>query len=266
MDGFFPQNARFDGLTTNTHTSDDEQIKIQIAKTDRIRRDAFKIRHDGYLSQNFIRSDGSGLFADDYDDAESTRIVVAYKDDLPVATVRVCCFDPSGQIRGAQKLPAMEIFGPEISTMTGACSPGVVLKTAVEVGRLARHPDYATDKRVIHALFRAVGYLVLFFEADIVLNACRTHHMPFYRRFGFKKLLEPKLYPGLTFEAGLMAVERAQYDEAKGKLSFLQGISKQDSAYAELISGMRFGLTDTQEPFCSFMPVSQGGMLASALG
>jgi hypothetical protein len=120
---------------------------------------------------------------------------------------------------------------------------------------------------VMHTLFRAVGYLVLFFRAEIVLNACRPHHVPIYRRFGFDKLEEPKLYPGLTFAAGLMACYADRYDNARAKLSFLRGVSAADDEYFELMSGERtsFAPAVPGQAFRARQPVDCVGQ-AQALG
>jgi hypothetical protein len=219
-----------------------DRIRIQLALTPQIRLDAYKLRHDAYLSYNFIHEDPSGLFEDDYDSRDNVRILVAYKNGRPAGTVRVVLFDPCGTFPQADKVPAMEIFGDEIRALTAPQEGENRYRRAVEVGRLARSAEFANDKAVMHTLFRAVGYLVLFFRADFVLNACRPHHMPIYRRFGFDKLEEPKLYPGLTFAAGLMACHADRYDNARAKLSFLRGVSANDDEYFELMSGERTSL------------------------
>jgi len=258
MDGFFQPSNLDIAIPGATPPLRDDEIQLQLALTDLTRKHAYKIRHEGYLSYNFIVPDSTGLFEDAYDGRPNVRTVVAYKDDKPAATVRVCLFDPSGAFPGADKLPAMEIFDEEIRALTGVPGGPNRPKRAVEVGRLARAPEFANDKKLIHALFRAVGYLVLYFKADIVLNACRPHHMPMYRRFGFQNIQEPRLYPGLTFEAGLMACERGAYGSACEKLPFLRRISPLDDAYQSLICGERTVLDDPAKA-----PVDFGLLAAS---
>ena len=239
MDGFFSFSKSAASRSEAPALFAPERVEIQLALTPKIRQDAYKLRHDAYLSYKFIHEDPSGLFEDPYDARENVRLLTAYKNGRPAGTVRVCLFDPTGGFPQADKVPAMEIFGDEIRALTAPGQGQDGYRRAVEVGRLARSPEFANDKAVIHALFRAVGYLVLFFRADIVLNACRPHHVPIYRRFGFDKLEEPKLYPGLTFAAGLMACHAERYDNACAKLAFLRGISSTDQEYFELMSGER---------------------------
>jgi hypothetical protein len=252
MDGFFQPSNLDISVPGATPPLREDEVELQLALTDLTRTHAYKIRHEGYLSYNFIVGDSSGLFVDAYDGRPNVRTVVAYRDNQPAATVRVCLFDPSGEFPGADKLPAMEIFDSEIRALTANVEAGRKPKRAVEVGRLARAPEFANDKKLIHALFRAVGYLVLYFKADIVLNACRPHHMPMYRRFGFQNVQEPRLYPGLTFEAGLMACERSSYGSACEKLPFLRRISPLDDAYQSLICGERTTFSDPTKPGLDF--------------
>ena len=233
-------------------------ISLQLAMNPLIAQDAFRIRHEGYRAYGFVEEQADGLFKDKYDGRSNVKIVVIYKDNVPAATVRLCLFDASGQTPGADCVPAMEIFDTEIREMlAGFASPGAPQR-AVEVGRMSRALEFANDKSVIHALFRAVGYLVLHFRADIVLNACRTHHLPMYRRFGFQKIQEPRLYPNLNFETALTACFRAHFGSAKADLPFLRGISTEDAVYGSLIAGERTALYPSEPA-----PVWQASSLAA---
>jgi hypothetical protein len=259
MDGFLLPSPMEHISRNGQAIAPPDGIEIQLAMTPPTRAQAYKIRHDGYLSYNYIIAREDGSFSDKYDERQNVRTVVVYKNQVAAATVRVCLFDPSGNFPDADRIPAMEIFGSEIREMTaaGAASPANGLR-AVEVTRLARHGDFANDKTIIHALFRAVGYLVLYFQADIVLNACRPHHMPIYTRFGFQKIEEPRQYPNLTYKAGLMACYRSNYGNARRNLSFLRGISTDDQAYASLIAGERCTLdASAPEKLTQHAPVPQ---------
>ena len=263
MDGFLLPSPMEHFSRNEQNVTVRNSIEIQLALSTATRAQAYKIRHDGYLSYNYIIAREDGLFSDKYDDRLNVRTVVVYKDQIPAATVRVCLFDPSDVFPEADRVPAMEIFEPEIRKMTeaGASAPGNGLRV-VEVTRLARHCDFANDKTIIHALFRAVGYLVLYFQADIVLNACRPHHMPIYTRFGFQKLEEPRQYPNLTYKAGLMACFRSDYSDARRNLPFLRGISTSDQAYASLIAGERCYLgASAPEKFVPHTLVPQKGYI-----
>ena len=235
-----------------------DDVSLQLALNPIIARDAFRVRHDGYQSYGYVDPQEDGLFIDKYDGRPNVKLVVIYKNNVPAATVRMCLFDASGQTPGADRVPAMEIFEQEIREMLSGFAMPDAPQRAVEVSRMARSPAFANDKSVIHALFRAVGYLVLNFRADIVLNACRPHHIPMYRRFGFQQIQEPRQYPNLTYKAALTACFRAHFGSAKADLPFLRGISTEDAVYGSLIAGERTALYPSEPA-----PVWQASSLAA---
>ncbi len=209
----------------------------RLAVTIKELKEAYKIRHDGYLSYGYIAPQEGGLFSDSYDQARNERTVVIYRADIPAATIRICLHDHSGTWPDASRIPAMEIFREEILALEAAAiqegNPGRV----IEITRFARDPAFANDRSLIIAAFRIVAYLRLYFEADIMINAVRPHHMPMYRRLGFKKVAEPRQYPNLTYCACLMAMLPDNYDAALQKIGFPYGISISDPIYSRLVAG-----------------------------
>lgn len=246
MDGFFATGPQSLALEPVRGRSND-RIEVQLANTPEARRHAYKIRHDAYLSYNYIVPRESGQFSDKYDDRQNVTTVLVYKGGEPAATVRVCLFDPRGSLPDSSLVPAMEIFDSEIRALTSD-ERGRGRLRAVEITRLARRCDLANDIAVIAALFRVVGYLILSYDADIVLNACRPHHIPMYRRFGFQKVEEPRQYPNLTYKAALLACFRSNYDHAQATLPFLRGISVHDCAYERLLDGEIVEVSDSVCP------------------
>jgi hypothetical protein len=107
----------------------------------------------------------------------------------------------------------------------------------LEVMRLARHPDIATEHEPVYALFQMVGYLILHLEADAIISAVRSHHMPFYRRLGFRKVTEPRSYPKLKFLTGLMACTRTDGGDIADSMPILKLLSKQDGVFEDFIAG-----------------------------
>ncbi len=247
MDGFFSL-TKTDLPSLKLRNPKNNEMAIQLAVSDVDANCAYRIRHDGYLSYKYITQWDNGLFVDRYDGRENVRTVIVFKDGRAAATVRVCLFDVTSQFPDAERVPAMEIFDTEIRELMRSLARSGPATRAVEVTRMARLPEFSSDMGIIHALFRAVGYLILFFDADVVLNACRPHHMPMYRRFGFQKLEEPRQYPNLTYKAGLMGCFRSTYGSAAEKLSFLNGISTDDHQYVSLIAGERTMLAPVRSP------------------
>jgi hypothetical protein len=243
MDGFFSSGPHSLAVP-QTHAHVNDRIELQLANTPEARGHAYKIRHDAYLSYNYITPRETGLFSDKYDERQNVATVLVTKGGEPAATVRVCLYDSLGRLPDADRIPAMEIFESEIRALT-CDEQGSGRLRAVEITRLARRCDLANDKAVISAMFRAVGYLVLAYDADIVLNACRPHHIPMYRRFGFRKIEEPRQYPNLTYKAALLACFRSSYDQAQATLPFLRGISVHDWAYEQLLKGELVEVSDS---------------------
>jgi hypothetical protein len=215
-------------------------LEGQLVISPKLARAAYAIRHAGYSSYGYITPRYDGLFFDKYDSKVNSRTVIVFKNGEAAATVRVCLYDPENH--NSSPLPAMEIFGNEIMALL--TSQGTLGKCAraVEITRMARSPTFANDIDIVFALFRLVGYLILYYGADIVFNAVRPHHMAMYRRFGFQKLEEPRQYPNLTYKAGLMACYKSNYDKAKNNLSFLKNLSMEDLTYNGLITGEKVSI------------------------
>ncbi len=200
-------------------------------------RDAWMLRHAAYASHGFIEATPSGMFMDDCDYFPNTKVVVLYRNNLPIGTVRVCLYAPASGIPGADSIPAMDVFRDEITGLLEATPPTLRGPRAVEVMRLATHPDIGNDREPTMALFMVAGYLTLYFEANAVVCAVRKHHMPFYRRLGFKKVTEPRPYPKLKFETGLMACVQRNTEELKRAAPILHPVSVDDDVYENFIHG-----------------------------
>jgi hypothetical protein len=213
--------------------------EAQLALTPLIARQAFAIRHRGYLSYGYITPREDGLFCDKYDGRANERTIVIYRAGRAAATIRVCLYDPNAKWPDADMVPAMEIFGPEIGQLCAAEQAAGRSGRMIEITRFARDPAFANDHSLIISAFRIVAYLRLYFDASVMLNAVRPHHMPMYRRLGFQKLEEPRKYPNLTYSAGLMAMFTGSYDAALRKIGFPHGVSRNDPIYEGLMAGQR---------------------------
>jgi hypothetical protein len=218
-------------------SNEPSNLEARLALTPETMTDAFKLRHASYLSYGYIEPRNNSQFYDEYDLRESCKTVVVYKGGVPAASVRICLLDPDQDAREANSIPATEIFHDEIHALLDGIRPGTRPPRAVEVTRLARHPDHGEDKSLVYALFRLAGYLILHYEADVVLTAVRAHHMAFYRRLGFHKLEDPRAYPNLKFSTGLMACFRSKFADVREQVAFLRNISRQDRFYRSFIAG-----------------------------
>ena len=216
-----------------------DKITARLALSQEVLEEAWNLRHAAYSSHGFIEPKTNGMFMDDWDFRDSTRVIVVYKNEVPVATVRVCLYAPETGIDGAGSLPTMDRFRNEIVDILDKVRVDNGLVRAAEVLRLSRHPDLGADYEPVFALFRMVGYMLLHFDADAVFSAVRRHHIAFYRRMGFRKITEPCPSAKLKFETGLMACVRQKGAELRDSLSVLGLVSKADDNYRDFLAGER---------------------------
>lgn len=222
-------------------------LEAQLAIGDHLNDVSYRLRYQAYKNGGFIPDNEHECFSDEYDAYGNCRTAVVFKDGVPAATVRVTRHDPASDGSDRHELPAMKMFGAEIQAVMSALSLPARPPRVLEINRLARAPSFAKDLDVVFALFRVAGYLFLDFDADIVFNAVRAHHVPMYRRFGFQQLEEPRQYPGLAMKTGLMASFRPGHAALIEGQPFLRGITTSDDVFTGLMAGERvpiFGRPD----------------------
>jgi hypothetical protein len=188
-------------------------LTARIAADRQTREDAFELRYISFLAGGFIDPSTSGMFSDSYDDKPNCQSIVIYKDDRPVASVRLCVLDSNPARRGWADIPACKTFADEIGALLGSVRTSGIEKPAmaVEIGRLVRHPDYASDLELVFVLFRFVSFMVLKLQADMMLSCVRANHVQFYRRLNFQKIAGPRVYPGVKFETNLVVCQAHDY-------------------------------------------------------
>ena len=213
--------------------------EAQIASSHSMMDTVFSLRYHSYVSQNFIDPHPNELFSDEFDARSNSVSILIYRDGVPAASVRASLYDPSGSIPGADTIPALESFGAEIDDLVANYRTDGRPARALEMTRLVRHPDLANDNDLIFAMYRMTFYLVVHFEADMILSAVRQNHMPFYRRLGFQKITEPRIYPKLKFLAGLMACFDTRYKFVQRTVPIIDYVSKNDSICAPFMLGER---------------------------
>ena len=216
-----------------------EVTEAQIASSHGMMNTVFSLRYHSYVSQNFIEKHPNESFSDEFDARSNSISILIYRDGVAAASVRVSLYDPSRVIPGADAIPALDSFGAEINHLVTTYRSDGRPARAVEVTRLVRRPDLANDNDLVFAMYRMTYYLVVHFDADMILSAVRQNHMAFYRRFGFQKVTEPRIYPKLKFLAGLMACFGTSYGSIKQTVPIFGYVSKQDSVCAPFMSGER---------------------------
>jgi len=214
-----------------------EGITARLALTEGHLKDAWSIRHDAYAAQGLIKSRADGLLADESDFWPSVNVIVLYRDGIPVATTRLCLYEPEGPVKGADYIPAMAVFNDEVKELYRRVPAKSGHARMIEIARLARHPDIGADSEPVFGLLRMSCYLLLHMEADAAISAVQRHHIPFYSRIGTDSVTEPKKHPKFDAEVALLACVRKPDEHLRQSLKILGLVSKSDSNYCDFVAG-----------------------------
>jgi hypothetical protein len=109
----------------------------------------------------------------------------------------------------------------------------------MEINRLVRHPDFATDYQLVFVLFRFVSYILIEDNADMMLSCVRRNHTPFYKRMHFGYVAGPRRYAGVKFETNLMSCPEDCFDKIRSEIPIVGTDDKTNRSYA----GLRYGET-----------------------
>ncbi len=218
-------------------TRNADKLEARLAITETVKKQAYTLRHEGYLSVGYIEAQKQGVLRDKYDNYRSSKTIVLYKNGKAAASARVCLLDPASKIPGAAEIPSNEMFGEEITELLQGLGVGNRPGRAVEITKLARHPDFMKDNDLVFAMFRMTGYLILHFDADVVLTSVRASHVPFYKRLGFQKIAEPRPYPKLNVETALMACFRSSFEGVQKTVPVMNALSSDDDIYPRFMGG-----------------------------
>lgn len=212
-------------------------LTVRIATNGNILRDAARLRYDAYHAHGYIDENPTGMFIDDFDARPSAKTIIVYQNGIPAASARVCLYDPAGSIPGSDWTPAMDVFRNEIQSLLASEDNGSQPKKALEVMRLVRSAQHERDHQVIFALLRAIGYLILYYDASVIYSGVRQNHVPIYRRLGFFQITEPRSYPKLKFRTALIACVRSRIEDFSPPVNIFEDVSKSDYQYEKIING-----------------------------
>ena len=223
------------GTNTISATATKRHFTGKIALTDHDRRLTYALRHKAYSHAGYLQDAGTHSFSDIYDEFETSKTVLIYRDRIPVGSARLCLMDPTSA--SSVPIPAMKIFHEEINQILNQHTERSEGARAVEITRLARDPECLDDVRISFALFRMVGYLILSVQSDVVFVTVTRNHEPFYRRMGYRMICPPRDYDGLDVKTGLMACFRSDFSNVQRNVAFLRGLATSDDMYKRFMSG-----------------------------
>ncbi len=211
-------------------------LTARLALDEQTQADAYAVRHASYLSGGYIDPQPNGLFADADDRAGHSRSLVVYKQNRPVASVRLCQLDQDPGAPVGAEIPAARIFPEAVQRLAASVGRDRPARL-IEINRLVHHPDFAADFELVFVLFRFVGFMVTSAGADMTLSCVRRNHTPFYKRMQFDYVDGPRRYAGVKFETNLMACPRARYAKVVRDIPFVGGATGADTHYAALLHG-----------------------------
>lgn len=191
--------------------------KAQLAISEKVRHDAFRLRYRSYLAAGYIERNDTGLFRDRYDGMPNASTVVIYDGDNAVASVRTCLLARGTDLTS----PASDTFPREVQALLDSNPDDAFAGRAIEVTRLVRSPEAENNQGLVFLLYRMAGYVALCAHSQVHLACVRTNHVPFYRRLGYTAASEPRLYPGLSCKMQLMASDRRRYDEVRASVPMM---------------------------------------------
>ncbi len=213
------------------------QLTARMTLDRKTRTQAFALRHASYLAGGYIDERLSGLFSDPYDDLPNCVSIVVYKEELPVASVRLCTLDLDPAMPDWLDIPARHVFAPEVEQMLAGLPRQSGAPRVIEINRLVRHPDYANDFELVFVLFRFVAFMVTRRRIDMMLSCVRRNHQTFYKRLDFETIAGPRSYPELKFDTNLMVCPGGQFHDIINRYTILDSGAVQSGCYDGLFHG-----------------------------
>lgn len=211
----------------------DNIYTARLAITAKTRRDAYRIRHSSYLNSGYIDPRPDGLFSDEYDLQPTSQTAVVYKNDRPLASVRVSFFSYDT----LESAPIGTVYAKEVGELLVGLPSYAGRYQAAEVNRLARSPEAENDQALVFLLLRAAGYLAIQQNVLFLMSCVRQNHVAFYRRIGCYVASEPRPYSGIRTTNQLLVCPRARYDEACAAFPIMDPRAGQPGSFDGFMSG-----------------------------
>jgi hypothetical protein len=176
------------------------------------RREAFALRHRGYVDAGLIEPSPFGIYSDAYDDLPTTIVAGLFRRGACIATLRLSFFAP-GAISPA--LPCETVY-PEVAALKDKAR-GLV----VELSRLAIDPDIKNMRyraRLYAAALRVGVTACMAMDARHLLVATQPKWQSFYEHvLDFTPVGPPQFYP--PGDVPVQLLERALDDGLKGRIA-----------------------------------------------
>ena len=176
------------------------------------RRDAFALRHRGYVDAGLIEPSPFGIYTDSYDDLPATLIAGLFRRGACIATLRLSVYAPGAS---GPTLPCENVY-PEVEAIK-ANAQGLV----VELSRLSIDPEITNTRyraRLYAAAIRAGVSACLALDAQQLIVATQTKWQSFYQHvFAFKVAGAAQFYP--PGDVPVVLLTRALDDDLKRRIA-----------------------------------------------
>lgn len=194
-------HAKLEAAPLEADQSDAIVRTVWYAATDN-RREAFALRHRGYVDAGLIEASPFGIYTDPYDDLPTTLIAGLFRRGACIATLRLSFYTPGA---ADPTLPCEKVY-PEVAALKANAS-GLV----VELSRLAIDPSIKNTRyraRLYAAAIRAGVSACLAVDAKHLLVATQTKWRSFYEHvMDFKVAGPAQFYPPGDVPVVLLARE-----------------------------------------------------------
>lgn len=181
-----------------------QDVDYRIAETEAEKQAIYKLRYDAYLNEGAINENASGILTDHYDVMENCWNFGIYIDGVLASALRCHLISPEYPMG-----PAYDFFPDIVRPMLDE-GKSLVDPTRFVADRDASH-NYP---EIPYMTLRAACMTYDHFDADYCLASVRKEHRAFYRRvFRAEILCEPRPYPPLTVQLGLMRTNVSSFRE-----------------------------------------------------
>jgi len=193
-------------------------IRLKVANTQKALEDVFKLRYEVFVVEDGrfgkTESDSNQIF-DLFDQLDSTANIIAYENDEPVGTIRICCDSP-------EKLPPEKYydFSQQRESIQDSCFAGLSPDPLiVSPGMLAVRKKWRGRRDVTPALFKLGIGMAKSWNASHCFATVNHEYTSLYKRVGFDAIDEPFLNKSIGNSiVPMVAVFNDVYEWAFGRL------------------------------------------------
>ncbi|AUG51802.1 N-acyl amino acid synthase FeeM domain-containing protein [Thalassospira marina] len=171
-------------------------IRIKVAKTDKELSDVYRLRYQVYSDHGYFADKYDGAVVDLYDAIPSVANLIAYSDDVPVATLRL-------NRDSALGLPSDHAFDfsgyrQQVTEEERVAGRGAPLFSSA--GMLAIAEEWRNRRYVFGGLFRMAADIGHMWGVTHIMATVNVTTAGIYERLGWQRLADPVSIPALGVE------------------------------------------------------------------